>query len=66
MLGNALPHLHGHVHARYRWEPGGLHTGPVWLHGPERSADRHRAGPAHGGLRRDLAAAITGITAQAY
>ncbi|MBB5430391.1 hypothetical protein HDA36_000475 [Nocardiopsis composta] len=38
------------MHARYRWEPGGL----------------HRAGPGHDGLRRELTAAITAVTAEAY
>lgn len=30
VLGNSLPVLHGHVHARYDWEPPDRVDGPVW------------------------------------
>jgi diadenosine tetraphosphate (Ap4A) HIT family hydrolase len=30
VLGNSLPILHGHVHARYDWEPSDKIGGPVW------------------------------------
>ena len=30
VLGNSLPVLHGHVHARYDWEPPDMVGGPVW------------------------------------
>jgi diadenosine tetraphosphate (Ap4A) HIT family hydrolase len=32
VLGNSLPILHGHVHARYDWEPPDMIGGPVWRH----------------------------------
>src|SRR5690349_4843937 len=34
VLGNALPLLHGRVHARYTWERLAEH--PVWRYGEER------------------------------
>ncbi|WP_017537583.1 HIT domain-containing protein [Nocardiopsis halophila] len=66
VLGNAMHHLHGHVHARYRWEPEHRRSGPVWLYGPERFAPEHALGPRHDGLRAELAAALRAITAEAY
>ena len=30
VLGNSWPHLHGHVHPRYEWEPRDKIGGPVW------------------------------------
>ena len=30
VLGNSIPHLHGHVHVRYEWEPEDKIRGPVW------------------------------------
>jgi diadenosine tetraphosphate (Ap4A) HIT family hydrolase len=60
VLGNALPRLHGHVHARYAWEPEERRRGPVWLYGGERGAAAHRLGPRHDGLRADLTAALRG------
>src|SRR3954451_19384417 len=30
VLGNSMPWLHGHVHARYIWEPPERLGGPVW------------------------------------
>lgn len=55
VLGNTWAHLHGHVHARYDWEPAALRVGPVHLYGAERSAPEHALGPRHDRLR----AAIT-------
>ncbi|MBB6173118.1 diadenosine tetraphosphate (Ap4A) HIT family hydrolase [Nocardiopsis mwathae] len=66
VLGNHWPHLHGHVHARYRWEPDRFRGGPVWRYGVERYAEQHRTGPEHSDLRARLATAITTITAGAY
>jgi diadenosine tetraphosphate (Ap4A) HIT family hydrolase len=42
VLGNSLSFLHGHVHARYEWEPADLRGGPVWSYPREARDD-----PAH-------------------
>lgn len=60
VLGNTWAHLHGHVHARYDWEPTALRVGPVHLYGAERSALEHALGPRHDRLR----AAITGTLSE--
>jgi diadenosine tetraphosphate (Ap4A) HIT family hydrolase len=53
VLGNAYPHLHGHVFPRYHWESEDLRRGPVWryanLHDP-----RYELGPQHHHLRAAL------------
>jgi diadenosine tetraphosphate (Ap4A) HIT family hydrolase len=57
VLGNSWPVLHGHVHARYEWEPPELVTGPVWRYPKELRDD-----PAHGysdEVHGELRAAIT-------
>lgn len=66
VLGNSLHHLHGHVHARYSWEPGRRRVGPVWLYGAERFAAEHALGPRHDGLRAALSAALETVTREAY
>ncbi|WP_285498324.1 HIT family hydrolase [Actinomadura sp. NBRC 104425] len=66
VLGNSWQHLHGHVHARYLWEPDELRSGPVWRYGAVRYAAEHRLGPQHADLRVDLTAALKTITDEAY
>jgi diadenosine tetraphosphate (Ap4A) HIT family hydrolase len=57
VLGNSLPILHGHVHARYAWEPPDKMGGPVWRYSNEVRNDPKCAysDARHG----DLCAAIT-------
>lgn len=64
VLGNSWPHLHGHVHARYRWEPDHLRTGPVHLYGSARNAPGHLLGPQHDDLRTAITAAIVSLLGQ--
>jgi diadenosine tetraphosphate (Ap4A) HIT family hydrolase len=57
ILGNSWPHLHGHVHARYSWEPDEYRLGSVWRY-PDRYDARHQLGPQHDPLRDRLAGAL--------
>jgi diadenosine tetraphosphate (Ap4A) HIT family hydrolase len=68
VLGNTLPRLHGHVHARYAWEPPELIGGPVWCYPSEvRNDPRHAySETVHGALRERIAAELDGIVAAAY
>lgn len=53
VLGNSIPVLHGHVHARYEWEPADKIGGPVWRYPKEVRNDPEHAYPVakHGELR---------------
>lgn len=68
VLGNSLFHLHGHVHARYGWEPGDRIGGPVWQYpkdlrnAPEHAYDDER----HGELRAAITAELTRLMGVAY
>ncbi|WP_433716966.1 diadenosine tetraphosphate hydrolase (plasmid) [Nocardia sp. CA-084685] len=64
VLGNLWPHLHGHIHARYQWEPDHLRIGPVHLYGRDRQAPEHQLGPRHDNLRDAIATALREILAQ--
>jgi diadenosine tetraphosphate (Ap4A) HIT family hydrolase len=65
VLGNALPVLHGHVHARYEWEPLAEH--PVWRYGDERWAPEHEYDDArHGGLRARITSELERLMSAAY
>ncbi|MGW6869499.1 HIT family protein [Streptomyces sp. NPDC054901] len=66
VLGNLWNHLHGHVHARYYWEPEQRRQAPVWLYGDERVAPEHMRGTAHDELRSALSASLKRITDEAY
>ncbi|MET7913543.1 HIT domain-containing protein [Streptomyces avermitilis] len=66
VLGNLWNHLHGHVHARYHWEPQERRQMPVWLYAEERLAEEHRLGPAHKDLRSALTKSLAAITSEAY
>jgi diadenosine tetraphosphate (Ap4A) HIT family hydrolase len=68
VLGNAWPHLHGHVHARYEWEPSDKMRGPVWRYPEEvRNAAEHAYDDArHGELRSAITAELTRLMDEAY
>ncbi|WP_406475700.1 HIT family protein [Streptomyces sp. NBC_01615] len=66
VLGNLWNHLHGHVHARYHWEPEERRKAPVWLYGDVRTASEYRPGAAPDHLRSALSASLAAITAEAY
>ncbi len=53
MLGNSLDWLHGHVHARYEWEPADRIGWPVWNYPPSEREDPAVAysDEKHGALR---------------
>lgn len=65
VLGNSWPHLHGHVHARYEWEPANYRFLPVW-HYPDRNHPQHRLDQRHEYLRIALIHALSTITGRAY
>ena len=65
VLGNSWEHLHGHVHARYSWEPDAYRDGPVWRY-PDRDAPGHRLGPRHAALQIALARRLAGVVAEVY
>ncbi|WP_344649531.1 HIT family hydrolase [Cryptosporangium japonicum] len=65
VLGNSWEHLHGHVHARYHWEPDEYRGGPVWRY-PDRDAPEHRLGPRHAALQLALSLRLASVTAEAY
>jgi diadenosine tetraphosphate (Ap4A) HIT family hydrolase len=68
VLGNSWPHLHGHVHPRYEWEPSDKIVGPVWRYAeevrdaPESAYDDAR----HGELHAAITAELTRIMGEAY
>ncbi|MFG1792509.1 diadenosine tetraphosphate hydrolase [Nocardia sp. NPDC049149] len=64
VLGNLWPHLHGHIHARYHWEPDHLRIGPVYLYGPDRDAPEHQLSARHDTLRNAIAMALREILTQ--
>jgi diadenosine tetraphosphate (Ap4A) HIT family hydrolase len=68
VLGNSWPHLHGHVHVRYAWEPPDKVGGPVWRYPKDvRNAPEHAYDDArHGELRAAITAKLTGLMRDAY
>jgi diadenosine tetraphosphate (Ap4A) HIT family hydrolase len=68
VLGNSLPVLHGHVHARYEWEPADKIGGPVWRYAKEVRNDPAHAysDEKHGELRAALTAELTHLMELAY
>ena len=68
VLGNSWPHLHGHVHARYEWEPRDRIGGPVWRYPKElRNAPEHAYDDArHGELRAAITTELTPVMREAY
>jgi diadenosine tetraphosphate (Ap4A) HIT family hydrolase/shikimate kinase len=66
VLGNSLDWLHGHVHARWDWEPAEYIGGPVWLY-PERFAEEHAyEADRHGPLRAGITAELERLMAATY
>jgi diadenosine tetraphosphate (Ap4A) HIT family hydrolase len=67
ILGNAVPVLHGHVHARYDWEPPDKITGPVWRYPKtERNASEFEySDERHGELRAAITAELERLLAKA-
>jgi diadenosine tetraphosphate (Ap4A) HIT family hydrolase len=68
VLGNSWPHLHGHVHARYEWEPRDKIGGPVWRYPKElRDAAEYAYDDArHGDLRSAITTELLSIMREAY
>ncbi len=68
ILGNSVPLLHGHVHARYDWEPADKITGPVWRYPKEiRYAEEFAyRDEEHGELRAAITAELERLVEQAY
>ena len=68
VLGNSWPHLHGHVHPRYGWEPEDKVGGPVWRYPKEvRNAAEHIYDDArHGELRAEITSELSRLMSEAY
>jgi diadenosine tetraphosphate (Ap4A) HIT family hydrolase len=68
VLGNSVPFLHGHVHARYEWEPSDKIGGPVWRYPKEVRNDAAHAysDESHGELRAAITAELTQLMELAY
>jgi diadenosine tetraphosphate (Ap4A) HIT family hydrolase len=68
VLGNSVHVLHGHVHARYEWEPADKIIGPVWrypsevLYAPEHAYSDER----HGEIRAAITSELTALMQRAY
>jgi diadenosine tetraphosphate (Ap4A) HIT family hydrolase len=68
VLGNSTSWLHGHVHARYSWEPRDRLTGPVWRYPrEERDAPEHAySDDKHGELRSRITQELERLMSAAY
>jgi diadenosine tetraphosphate (Ap4A) HIT family hydrolase len=68
VLGNSLDWLHGHVHARYEWEPAERIGWPVWSYPPAEREDRAHAysEERHGELRRRITAELERLMGETY
>jgi diadenosine tetraphosphate (Ap4A) HIT family hydrolase len=68
ILGNSIPVLHGHVHARYEWEPPERVGGPVWRYPKDvRNAPEHAYDDAkHGELRAAITHELNALVERAY
>ena len=68
VLGNSLNVFHGHVHARYEWEPKDRIGGPVWRYSKEERNDPAVAynNQAYGELRAAITAKLKGLLEAAY
>ena len=68
VLGNGWPHLHGHVHPRYTWEPKERITGPIWQYpkdvrdAPMATYDEDR----HAAIRAAVTAELRRVMNEAY
>jgi diadenosine tetraphosphate (Ap4A) HIT family hydrolase len=68
VLGNSIPHLHGHVHARYDWEPPDKVGGPVWRYPKDVRNDSAAAysDERHGELRAAITTELHELIERAY
>jgi diadenosine tetraphosphate (Ap4A) HIT family hydrolase len=68
ILGNSISWLHGHVHARYEWEPPERIRGPVWRYPcDEREAREHvYSDHKHGELRARITKQLEDLMSAAY
>lgn len=68
ILGNSWPHLHGHVHVRYDWEPSDKLGGPVWRYPKKlRNAPEHAySDEKHRELRAAITAELERVMSEAY
>jgi diadenosine tetraphosphate (Ap4A) HIT family hydrolase len=68
VLGNSLTVLHGHVHARYDWEPSDKISGPVWRYPEEVRNDPAHAysDKKHAELRASITAELNDLIGRAY
>ena len=68
VLGNSMEWLHGHVHARYDWEPAARVGQPVWCYPREErfNDDVAYSDIAHGALRASITQELTRIMRLAY
>jgi diadenosine tetraphosphate (Ap4A) HIT family hydrolase len=66
--GNSMDFLHGHVHARYDWEPADLVGGPVWRYPKDvRYDDAHVYDEQrHGPLRARITTELERVMTAAY
>lgn len=65
VLGNSWNHLHGHVHARYDWEPASHRSQPVWRY-DDRKHPQYQLGPQHYELRAAITRELQRVTAETY
>jgi diadenosine tetraphosphate (Ap4A) HIT family hydrolase len=68
VLGNEIPWLHGHVHARYDWERPERINGPVWRYpATDRDDPAHAySDERHGALRAAITTELERLMAAAY
>ena len=68
VLGNGVPVLHGHVHARYEWESADKITGPVWRYPKELRNDPDYAysDAKHGSVRAAITKELKSLIERAY
>jgi diadenosine tetraphosphate (Ap4A) HIT family hydrolase len=68
VLGNTEQRLHGHVHARYAWEPAEYVWGPIWRYPKEVRNDPAVAycDEKHGEVRAAITAELRALMEQAY
>jgi diadenosine tetraphosphate (Ap4A) HIT family hydrolase len=68
VLGNRWAVLHGHIHARYEWEPPEMVTGPVWRYPDQvRNDSAHAYSDArHADLRAAITAELNELIQRAY
>jgi diadenosine tetraphosphate (Ap4A) HIT family hydrolase len=68
VLGNSSTILHGHVHARYDWEPPDKIGGPVWRYPKDvrNDPDHAYSDAKHGERRAAITVALQRLIEQAY